>query len=145
MTSLGAALKAGASYFAIVYLVAFVLGAARFLVVAPRVGETIAVLMETPIILTVSWIASRWCAGRFAVRPDPLPRLLMGGIAFAFLIIGEIGVSVFMFGRSLDGTLVTFLSTPGIVGLSAQAAFALFPLVQAALRRSGKRSRFHGA
>ena len=100
-----------------------------------RIGETAAVLLETPIILTASWIASRWCINRFAVPAEVSPRLLMGGVAFALLIVGELGVSIFVFGRSWEGTLAAFLSLPGIIGLSAEAAFALLPLAQAILRR----------
>jgi hypothetical protein len=134
---MAAALKAGVSYFALVYLAGFILGTVRVLLIAPCLGETAAVLLETPIILAASWIASRWCTAEFAVQANPLPRLLMGGIAFALLITGELGVSVFVFGRSWEGALTAFRSPPGIVGLSAQAAFELFPLVQTALRRNG--------
>ena len=129
------ALKAGATYFAIVYLAGFVLGTVRVLLLAPRTGEVAAVLLETPIMLAASWIVSRWCTGRFGVPPEVRPRLAMGGEAFALLILGEAGVSMFAFGRSWEGTITAFLSPPGLIGLSAQVAFALLPLLQALLKR----------
>jgi hypothetical protein len=69
-------------------------------------------------------------------RPTLCQDCSWGGIAFALLIMGELGVSVFVFGRSWEATLAVFRSPPGMIGLSAQAAFALFPLVQAMLRRT---------
>ena len=129
------ALKAGAAYFAIVYLAGFVLGTVRVFLLAPRTGEIAAVLLETPIILTASWIVSRWCTGTFVVPPVPQPRLVMGGEAFALLILGEAGVSMFAFGRSWDGTVAATLSPSGLIGLSAQVIFALLPLLQALLKR----------
>jgi hypothetical protein len=133
------ALKAGASYFAIVYQVGFVLGTTRVLLLAPRIGEFAAVLLETPIMLAASWVASRWCTGRFNVAPANLPRLTMGGVAFTLLIAGEVGVSILAFGRSLEGTIAAFLSLPGLIGLSAQIIFGLLPAIQAILVR--KRSQ----
>jgi len=129
------ALKAGAVYFAIVYLAGFVLGTVRVLLLAPRTGEVAAVLLETPIMLAASWIASRWCTRRFGVPPEVRPRLAMGGAAFALLILGEFGVSILAFSRSWEGIVAAFLAPPGLIGLSAQVIFALLPLLQALLKR----------
>jgi hypothetical protein len=129
------ALKAGASYFTIVYLVGFVLGTVRVLALAPRIGEVAAVLLETPIMLAASWIASRLCTRTFGVPPEVRRRLVMGGAAFALLILGEVGVSILALRRSWESTLAAILSPSGLIGLSAQVAFALLPLLQAVLKR----------
>jgi hypothetical protein len=34
----------------------------RVLLIAPRLGETAAVFLETPLILAASWFVCRWCA-----------------------------------------------------------------------------------
>jgi hypothetical protein len=130
--------KAGATYFAIVYLAGFVFGTVRVLLLAPLIGEVAAVLLETPIILMASWIACRWCIKRFAVPAAAQLRLVMGGVAFGLLIVGELGVSIFVFGRSWDVTVATMASPLGLIGLSAQVIFALFPLVQSVLGRKRK-------
>ena len=127
------ALKAGATYFAIVYLAGFVLGTVRVLLVVPRVGELTAVLLETPLILAVSWTGSRWCVDRFAVPQKASPRVVMGSSALVLLLLGELGVSLFAFGRPWADTLAAFRSPPGLIGLSAQGVFALLPLFQAIL------------
>jgi hypothetical protein len=124
-------LKAGATYFAIVYPVGFVLGTLRVLLMLPHIGETGAVLLETPIMLAVSWIASRWSTNRFAVPAAPIPRLAMGVIAFALLAATEVGVSMLASGRTSTDLLDLYRSVPGIIGLAAQAGFALVPLIQA--------------
>ena len=136
-----AALKAGTAYFAIVYAVGFLLGTVRVLLLSPLVGETAAVLVETPVMLLISWIATRWSAETFSVPAKLLPRGVMGVLAFALLIFGELAVSLLLFGRSLEDTLETYRSVPGMVGLSAQMIFALLPLTQALLLRRSASAR----
>ena len=84
-----AALKAGTAYFAIVYAVGFLLGTVRVLLLSPLVGETAAVLLETPVMLLISWIAARWSAETFSVPAKLLPRGVMGVLAFALLIFAH--------------------------------------------------------
>jgi hypothetical protein len=133
-----AALKAGATYFVLVYAIGFLLGTVRVLLLLPLVGETAAVLLEAPLMLVVSWIAARWSSRRFTVPATVLPRLMMCAAAFALLILGELAVSRFVFGRSLEDTLATYRSLPGILGLSAQVIFTLLPLAQAFLLPSAR-------
>jgi hypothetical protein len=121
------------AYFLGVFVVAFCLGTIRTLIVAPRVGATIAVLLETPIILTVSWWMSRWCIQRFNVGSGTADRALMGAIAFIVLILAEFTLSVVLFHRSPADYAATFASIPGALGLLAQVCFAAIPLAQAHL------------
>ena len=133
-----AVLKAGATYFAIVYMVGFLLGAMRVFLLVPRVGETVAVLLEAPVILGASWIASRWSVSRFAVQTAAAPRFAMGGIAFGLLIVAEAGVSILIVGTDL---LDVYRSVPGIIGLAAQVLFGLLPFVQGLLENRGRQNR----
>jgi uncharacterized membrane protein len=130
--------KAGAVYFAIVFSIAFLFGAIRVLLVAPRVGETAAVTLEAPLILAISWAASRRCVRVFKVRAEMASRLLMGAVAFALLMSAELGVSVLIFGRSAADFVPEYLSLPGVIGLAAQLAFGLVPAIQG--RRELRRS-----
>jgi hypothetical protein len=50
---------ADAVYAIIAFLIGFILGAIRVLLVAPRLGGTLAVIIETPIMLTTSWFVCR--------------------------------------------------------------------------------------
>src|SRR5260370_35001024 len=60
--------EVGAVYAIIVFLIGFILGTIRVLLLAPRLGETIAVIVEAPVILAASWFVCRWCVDRLDVR-----------------------------------------------------------------------------
>ena len=130
-----AALLAGMVYFAIVFAVGFVLGAIRVLVVIPRFGATNAVLIELPVMLALSWIACGSLVRRFGIPPRFGARAVMGGVAFALLMVAEAGVSVFGFGRTLGEHLAAYQTVGVQLGLAAQIAFALFPVLQAVVGR----------
>ena len=98
------AARAGAVYFLAVFIVAFMVGAFRVIVVAPRLGEVMAVSLEAPVILIVSWVASRWATAKFAVSADRSARLLMGAVAFSLLLLAELALAVFAFG--FDGVYI---------------------------------------
>jgi hypothetical protein len=132
---MAAALRAGVLYFAIVFAVGFVLGTIRVLVVIPRFGETNAVLIELPVMLALSWIACASLVRRFAVPPRLDARVVMGGVAFALLMSAEAGVSMFGFGRTFAEHFAVYQTAGAQLGLAAQIAFALFPLLQAMIGR----------
>lgn len=104
------------------------MGALRNFVIAPRFGETLAVLLEIPIILTLSWFVATWCMKRFEVPAAPLARLEMGGVAFALLMLAEMSVALIFFRRSVSQHLASYQSTDGALGLGGQVAFAWIPL-----------------
>lgn len=129
-----ASVKAGGVYMAAVFAVAFMLGTMRVLWLAPRVGPVIAVLIEAPIILTVSWLASRWCCGLFDLRNQVAACALMGAVAFVLLMLVELGFAMLLFGTAAADYFESFRSTAGVIGLVAQVGFAAIPAIQA--RRS---------
>jgi hypothetical protein len=53
------AIEAGALYATMVFLMGFILGTIRVLLLVPRLGETIAVIVEAPIALAASWFVCR--------------------------------------------------------------------------------------
>ena len=116
-------------YVATVFAAAFVLGALRVLVVAPRLGELAAVALEVPVVLGLSWLV----AGR-VLRRWPLPRqgqrLAMGGLAFALLMLAETVLGLTLFGRTTAGILAAMDTLPGLVGLAGQIGFALVPALR---------------
>src|SRR6516165_5340600 len=80
------ATKAGGLYAIIVFLIGFILGTIRVLLVAPCLGETSAVIIEAPIMLAASWLVCRWCVDRLNVTRNVPARSLMGFIAFLALM-----------------------------------------------------------
>lgn len=125
-----AATKAGAVYFAIVFMLGFILGTIRVVWVVPLFGETVAVILEAPIILGFSWAVSRRCVSHFAVQAGLAARLLMGLAALALLIVAELGVGVIAFDRSVTDHFRGYLSLAGAIGGSAQLIFAFLPVIQ---------------
>jgi hypothetical protein len=125
------AARAGTAYFLVVFIIAFALGAFLVTVVAPSLGAVIAVSLEAPLILAVSWFASRWACAEFAVPASMLPRLAVGAFAFALLMAAELALSVIAFGRPVDVYLASFMTPEGLIGLASQVIFALIPAMQA--------------
>ena len=125
------ALRAGVAYALIVFAAGFCLGALRTLALAPRIGPTLAVLLETPIILAVSWIVARWCTRRFGVGATTPERAAMGVIAFVVLMGAELVMALLLFQRPFAAYLASFATASGAIGLVAQLGFAAIPWVQA--------------
>jgi len=125
------AARAGTAYFLVVFIVAFAVGAFRVTVVAPRLGAVVAVSLEAPLILVVSWFVSRWACARFAVSRSMVRRLAMGAVAFALLMAAELALSVIAFGRPVDVYLASFMTPEGLIGFTSQVVFAVIPAMQA--------------
>jgi hypothetical protein len=123
-------LKAGSTYFGIVFAVGFVLGTIRVLVLVPRFGELTSGLIELPIILTASWIICSWLVIRFSVPAIWQSRLTMGVVAFMLLKIAELFLSVLLFGNPINEHFNSYSSLNVTLGLAGQLIFAAFPLIQ---------------
>ncbi len=128
------AAAAGAAYFLVLFLLGFVLGAIRVLVIAPRLGDVAAVLLELPVMLAASWLVCRTLIRRMGVAADSTSRLLMGFTGFALLMLAELALGLFGFGRSLATQLAAWTEPAGLIGLAGQIAFGAIPLLQARRR-----------
>lgn len=127
-------LAAAAAYFALVFGLAFLLGVVRTVFIAPRVGDLAAVLIETPLILLISWRAANWSIRQFSVPTGTSDRLGMGVVAFLFLMTVETVLSHLLFDRSVAQQLAAYATPAGAVGLAAQTIFGLIPLLVARRR-----------
>jgi hypothetical protein len=123
------AVQAGSAYFALVFLVGFALGTVRVLVLVPRVGTLRAVMLETPVMLTASWMVCGWVLRRLAVPVVAGRRLAMGGVALVLLLLAEALLSLAI-GPGPAAYLASWGTLEGALGLAGQLAFALFPLVR---------------
>jgi hypothetical protein len=122
-------LLTGTVYVAAVFAAGFVLGVLRTLVLVPLLGELGAVLVELPVILTISWLVCARILRRWPLSPPSA--VGMGTIAFLLLMGAEAGLSTLLAGRSLAEHLALYSQLPHQVGLAGQLAFALFPWIQA--------------
>jgi hypothetical protein len=124
------AVRAGLAYGAALFGCGFVLGAIRELLLAPLVGRGAVVALEAPVLLALSWLIAGWLIRHVRV-PASLPaRAAMGLVGFALLMLGEAGVAVFGFGRSLSMHLADYATARGLLELAPQIGFALMPLLR---------------
>jgi hypothetical protein len=84
-------LAAAALYFAIVFGVGLLVGPIRVLYVEPRLGATIAVLLETPILLLAMVVGAKLVLRWINVAP-PTPLLAVGVVALFMQQVADIGV-----------------------------------------------------
>jgi hypothetical protein len=122
-----AVVKAALAYFAVAFAAGFVLGAIREIVVVPRLGGLVAVAIEVPVMLAISWVAATRLVRRFAVPADVATRLAMGGLAFVLLQAAEVALAS-AFGTSPTAYVAALAIPRGALGFAAQVVFALIPL-----------------
>jgi hypothetical protein len=132
-------LKAGIFYFLGVFTLGFVLGAMRMFFLVPYTGPVIAVLIEIPLMLLFAWFFCRFLTGRLDISSAIYDRLLMGGVAIALVMAGEVLIVLLLLEGTVTGFFVAFDLPENRIGLGAQIAFALFPLVQSYAENESKR------
>ena len=128
-------LRAGISYFALVFGAGFVLGPIRLLWLVPRVGTRTAELLEMPIMLAVIILAARWVVIRLAVPAERSSRLGMGFVALVLLVAAELFLVGPLQGYSIGDYLTDRDPVSGTVYYVMLGVFALMPLLLA--RRGG--------
>ena len=143
MTPSRSSVTAGIAYFALVFALGFALGTVRTLFVqgAPGGGRLIGVLIELPVMLAASWWLCAIVIRRFAVARLRAQRAVMGGIALACLLLAELLVGALLFGRTLAEHVALYADASYALGLLAQIAFGLMPLLQLRTRRHPASSR----
>lgn len=121
--------KAGLLYFFGVFCVGFVLGGVRIMLLMPTLGETLAVLVEVPLMLVLCWIL---CGRAISLHDVPRrwrERLVMGSTALLCLLFGEFLLAIVFFGQTASQFFASFLLAAGLIGLAGQLLFAAFPLL----------------
>lgn len=122
-------LKAAASYFGLVFGAGFVLGMIRVLLVAPRVGERAAELLEMPFMLAVVIVAARLVERRFALARSVGVRVRVGAVALALLLAAELLLAVVLSGRSLADYVASRDPVAGGAYVAALAVYAAMPSI----------------
>lgn len=121
---------AGLIYFAIVFTIGFALGSVRVLLVAPVLGALGAVLVELPVMLLACWFLSGWLVRGMIGSESVQAALIMGALAFAFLMVAEFALAGLAFERMPLEQVLGWLTPDGALGLGGQILFALFPWIQ---------------
>ena len=125
----------GALFVAFVYAMAvfvfgFLLGSLRMILMILGLSELIAVLIELPVMLFISWRLCKSLIHQQDVFLSKGWRLFLGVCALLFLLTAEFLLAHFAFGASFVDHLQAYQKRPAELGLIAQIVFGLFPLIQ---------------
>ncbi len=129
MTETMQAVRAATRYAALVFGIGFVVGTARVLLVAPRLGERTAELIEAPLMVLASWLVARWVARRYIGIRSHAFSLAIGALALVFLLALEVAVGSIFFGEPPSSVLVKPDPVRAASYYSALALFAVMPLL----------------
>jgi hypothetical protein len=125
----GRVVRAGLVYFALTFGAGFVLGPFRILVLVPRLGARAAELVELPVMLGITWLAARWVTQRFSVPPQRGPRLSVGAMAGALLLLAEFTLVLRLRGLTLEEYFATRDPVSGAAYYAAVLLLVLMPLL----------------
>jgi hypothetical protein len=114
-------------YFAVVFGAGFILGPIRILLVVPRIGVRSAELMEAPIMLAVTIVASRWIVRRFPELSSVASRLAMGSFALLLMLGAEFLLAWILQGASIREYVAAKDPVSGSVYYALLIVFALLP------------------
>ena len=127
---MGRATKAGTVYFLLLYVIGFLLGATRELLLAPRFGVVVASALEALPMLAAIFHFAPLIARRFGLAPKSAGRMLMGFFGLVLLMGAEIAMTRAMRGLSPEQWLAHFASVEGVIYAALLAAFAAMPWVR---------------
>lgn len=119
---------AATAYVALTFVAGFFLGVLREFIIRPQAGELGALLIEAPVMLAVMFLAAREVVIRFMPDADINGLLVMGFIAFTWLMTLEIGGSYFLRGLTPVQWIARLQTVPGLISLALYAVFPLMPL-----------------
>jgi hypothetical protein len=119
----------GLLYYTAVFAVAFALGMARALIIAPHIGESAAVILEVPVVVFVSWAVARQLLKRHPF--SLLQSAAMGAIAFVLTMASEVVLAGLLRGQSAMEWASNIVTPIGLLGLAGQVTFAVMPMLVA--------------
>ena len=125
----GRVLRASLVYFALTFGAGFVLGPFRILVLVPRLGARTAELIEMPVMIGITWLAARWVTQKFSVPPERGPRLSVGVMAGALLLLAEFTLVLRLRGLTLEEYFATRDPVSGTAYYAAVLLLVLMPLL----------------
>jgi hypothetical protein len=126
-------IKAGITYFVLVFGVGFVLGAIRVTLLVPRLGERTAELIEMPFMFVAIVVSARLIIWRFRLSASAMVRLGAGCLALGLLVGAEVLLAVAIQERTLGEYVASRDPVSGGVYLAMLVLFAVMPLVLARL------------
>jgi len=122
-------LKAGVTYFGLVFGTGFILGTIRVLFIVPRLGARLAELIESPLMLTITILAARWIVRKFRVPVGASDRIAVGLLAIVLLIALELTIVLWLRGLTLADYFRERDPVAGTVYYLLLVVFGVMPLL----------------
>lgn len=122
-------LKAGLIYFAIVFGFGFIFGTIRTLWIVPHIGARTAELIETPLMIAISFLAAHKIVRHLHVPFTIFKRLTMGIVGLALMLCAEFTLVLWLRGLSLQQYFATRDPVSGTAYYFALLLFAIAPLL----------------
>jgi hypothetical protein len=128
-------LKAGATYFGIVFGIGFILGFVRVLFLVPHFGIRNAELAEMPLMFIAIIFTARWLVQHFDLQ-DLFERLKVGFIALILLLTLEFSVVLWLQGLTINDYFAKRDPISSMVYFVMLLIFALMPMF---MKRNNKK------
>lgn len=132
-SGLGRLAYAAVLYFSMVFAVGLLLGPPRVLWLEPRLGATLAVALETPVLIVAMWFAARAAPRWAGVVGGAMSLLGVGLMALVLQQACDLAVGLGLRGITLSDQLAYFMSPAGMIYGAALIAFAIMPLLRSVL------------
>ena len=116
----------GVAYFALVFGIGFILGAIRVLWLEPRVGQRVAELMETPLMLAAIYFSADFVVQRFKASRG-VEHLYSGLMGLILLLVVEFSVVLGLQDLSIREYLAERDPVAGTVYMVMLIIFAAMP------------------
>ena len=121
--------SASLAYFAIVFSAGFFFGAIRVFGLEPRLGKTLAVACEAPLMLAVMIWTARKVPPRIGLSGDRRSLLAMGGLALVLLQVADVFVGAVVRGLPPAQQIQHFATPDGAIYAVLLLLFAAMPLL----------------
>jgi hypothetical protein len=126
-----ASIRVALAYFLIAFAAGLAFGVFRTLILAPKIGDFLALAIELPLILGVCWTACGYLLRRTYSETPAFPdRLVIASVSLGLLLGAEFLLGNALLNKSISQQVTDYNSASGLAGLLAQLAFATFPLIR---------------
>jgi hypothetical protein len=103
--------------------------------IIPIVGSRTAELIESPIMVAVSYVAAKWIIWWLAIPARPFERIGMGVVGLLLLLVAEFGFVLWLRGMSLAAYFETRDPLTGTIYYLCLLIFAAMPVILLKLGR----------
>jgi len=122
-------MRAGITYFALVFAAGFVLGSIRVPFLEPRLGERLAELIELPFMFVAILVSARFVIRRFSLPANVRACAVAGFLALGLMVAAEVLLAVVIQDQTLGEYVANRDPVSGSIYLAMLGIFAAMPLV----------------